>query len=613
MTLVTLRPLPAAVAAALTLAALLGSPPPVSAAGEVLVRGARVFTGEEVLERADVLLRDGVIAAVGPALEAPAGTDVVDGKGRTLLPGLIDCHVHAFGAALVDALAFGVTTELDMFTAHFEAARLRAEQKAGQARGRADLLSAGTLVTAPGGHGTQFGLPIPTLERPEDAADFVAARLAEGSDYIKIISEDGTNVGRPIPTLDRPTIAAVIAATRARGKLAVVHASTRERAMQALGDGAHGLVHIYYERAPDDAAARESADLEFTQLARERGAFVVPTLSVIEGISGRRAGARLAADDASEGLLSPMQRQTLEASFPPREAVAGQERLRHVLDRVARLERSGVPVLAGTDSPNPGTAHGISMHRELALLVEAGLSPAAALAAATSRPADAFGLSDRGRIAPGKKADLLLVEGNPLDDITRSDDIVAIWKDGERFDRPRHRNPDGSAAGGTKVPAGPVSTFDAGELDAVVGTWSPSTDAIAGGKSTVALELVPSGAAGTAGALRVSGEIASGFAFPWAGPFWNPGASPFQPVDASAAKTLSFWARGSGTVAVMVFSQKAGQAPRVEPVTLTAEWQRHALPLAGFGTDGSDLTALLFSGSGVGSFELWIDEVSLEP
>jgi imidazolonepropionase-like amidohydrolase len=584
---------------------------PLAAEGTV-VRNARVFTGDEMLERADVLFRDAVIVAVGQGLDAPDGAEVVDGSGKTLLPGLIDGHVHAFGAALLDALAFGVTTELDMFTAHAEAARLRAEQVSGKAAGRADIFSAGTLVTAPGGHGSQFGLPIPTLDRPEDAAEFVAARIAEGSDYIKIISEDGTNVGRPIPTLDRATIAAVIEAAHSHDKLAVAHASTRQRAFEALTDGADGLVHIYYERAPDDAAARESADLELARLAKERDAFVVPTLSVIEGISGRRAGARLVADEASRGSLSPMQRQTLEASFPPREAVSGEERLRHVLDRVARLERAGVPVLAGTDSPNPGTAHGISMHRELALLVEAGLSPASALAAATSRPADAFGLDDRGRIAAGKKADLLLVEGNPLADISLSGEIVAIWKDGKRFDRPRYGNADGSAASLPKVPTGVVSKFDGTELDAVVGTWSPSTDAIAGGKSTVSLELVAGGAAGSPGALRVIGEIASGFAFPWAGPSWNPGAAPFQAVDASTAMTLSFWARGAGTMSVMVFSRSAGQAPRVVPVELPAEWQRFALPLENFGTDGSDLTALLFSGTGLGAFEFLVDEVALE-
>ena len=92
-------------------------------------------------------------------------------------------------------------------------------------------------------------------------------------------------------------------------------------------------------------------------------------------------------------------------------------------------------ILAGTDVPNPGTAHGVSMHRELELLVQAGLTPQEALAAGTSRPADCFGLDDRGRIAPGLRADLLLVRGDPTTDILATRDIVAVLRSGVRVDR----------------------------------------------------------------------------------------------------------------------------------------------------------------------------------
>jgi imidazolonepropionase-like amidohydrolase len=95
-----------------------------------------------------------------------------------------------------------------------------------------------------------------------------------------------------------------------------------------------------------------------------------------------------------------------------------------------------VPILAGTDAPNPGTAHGVSIHREMELLVEAGLTPQQALAAATSVPARAFRLDDRGRIAPGLRADLVLAGGDPLKDITETRNIVRIWKGGKAVERP---------------------------------------------------------------------------------------------------------------------------------------------------------------------------------
>jgi imidazolonepropionase-like amidohydrolase len=97
---------------------------------------------------------------------------------------------------------------------------------------------------------------------------------------------------------------------------------------------------------------------------------------------------------------------------------------------VARLAGAGVPLLAGTDAGSPGTAHGASLHDELALLVQAGLTPGAALAAATGAPAAAFGLPDRGRIAPGLRADLVLVRGEPERDVTRTRAVQVVWRGG---------------------------------------------------------------------------------------------------------------------------------------------------------------------------------------
>ncbi len=107
--------------------------------------------------------------------------------------------------------------------------------------------------------------------------------------------------------------------------------------------------------------------------------------------------------------------------------------MQHAYQAVRLLHEAGVPILVGTDAPNPGTFYGVSMHRELELLVRAGLTPLEALAGATSRAAAAFDLEDRGRIAPGLRADLLLVEGDPTTDIMQSRDVSGIWKEGRRW------------------------------------------------------------------------------------------------------------------------------------------------------------------------------------
>jgi len=117
------------------------------------------------------------------------------------------------------------------------------------------------------------------------------------------------------------------------------------------------------------------------------------------------SGASLADDPRLAPYLTADEVQNLRRCFPHHEGV-----FQNALDAVRQLSRAGVPILAGTDAPNPGTAHGASLHRELELLVSAGLTPTQALAAATSVPARIFGLKDRGRIAPGLRADLLLVD-----------------------------------------------------------------------------------------------------------------------------------------------------------------------------------------------------------
>ena len=287
-------------------------------------------------------------------------------------------------------------------------------------------MSAGTLVTAPGGHGTEFGVRIPTLDRPGAALAFVDARILEGSDFIKIIYDDGAAMGYAFPALDKATLAAVVQAAHERHKMAVVHIGTRQGARDALDAGADGLAHIF-----GDAVA----DADFVALAHNRGAFVIPTLTVVASAAGATADAKaLASDKAFVGFTGREERRTLNASFP----LKGTSKV-HVdaaLRTTGLLHQAGVPLLAGTDAPNPGTAHGISLHQELDNLVRAGLSPGEALAAATSVPARVFGLGDRGRIAPGLRADLVLVDGDPTRDITATRRIAAIWKAGVAFARP---------------------------------------------------------------------------------------------------------------------------------------------------------------------------------
>jgi imidazolonepropionase-like amidohydrolase len=565
--------------------------------GAFVIRNVRVFDGEHTIPSTNVVVRNGEIASVGE--NAPPGIEVIDGAGRTLLPGLIDAHTHAFGDALQRALVFGVTTELDMFTDHNFAAAMRKEQSAGGAPGRADLYSAGTLVTAPGGHGTEYGLKIPTLTSPADAPAFVQARIAEGSDYIKIVYDSASSRPR-MPTIDLETMRATIAAAKRANKLAVVHIGARSSADEAIAAGASGLIHLFVNEAPGpDFAAR----------VRAAGAFVTPTLSVLESVTGVASGSTLADDPRLERFVNATERAALGASFPARPN--SPHDLRHGFAATKQLDEAGVPILAGTDAPNPGTAHGVSIHRELELLVQAGLSPERALAAATSVPARVYKLNDRGRVATGLRADLVLVAGDPTKDIKATRDIVHVWKRGVRAERPLADT--SSAAPGAVTTTGQVSNFDDGEPRVAFGSvWQTSTDSMMGGKSTASMKVIAGGANGTKGALEVSGTIDGAAPYPWAGAMFFPSATPMSPVNLSRFREIVFWARGDGNEhQLMVFATRLGNIPAAYSFTPGPEWREYAVPFSHFsGIDGSDLRGVLFSaGAKAGPFRFAIDDV----
>ena len=380
-----------------------------------------VFDGQKMQPPTNVIIEGDHIVRIGSGPD-PAGATVVDGRGKTLLPGLIDAHAHPFLAALKDALSFGVTTELDMLGIPEGAA----EAKKRASPDEADLRTAGYAVTAPGGHGTEYGFPTPTLKTAAEAQAFVDARIKEGSDFIKIIYDDGKSYGIHFNTISKETLRAAVTAAHKRGKLAVVHIATLQAARDAIDAGADALVHLFIDKSPDP---------EFGRFAAKHRVFVVPTLSVLASACGTN-GAALLEDHHLAPYIASWQRENLKRKFPKEPpATCGAP-----AETIKLLRAAGVPVLAGTDAPNPGTAHGVSLHGELERLVAAGLTPSEALAGATSLPAARFHLDDRGVIAPGKRADLLLVEGDPSKDITATRAIVGVWKAGVRLDRKRPKD-----------------------------------------------------------------------------------------------------------------------------------------------------------------------------
>jgi imidazolonepropionase-like amidohydrolase len=383
----------------------------------VRIGAVRVFDGRQVLHDRDVVVEDGVIQDVSDATGLPAD---VDGRGRTLLPGLVDSHVHLDphpDTALRHLIESGVTTALDMFSGGPSLSRIVAIRQA-DPPGLADVRTAGTGATAPGSLLEKLtGQPLPTVPNPAAAEAWVQARIREGADFIKIIYDE--REGGP---LGADTLRALINAAHAHGVLAVAHTLTERQAREAVAAGIDGLAHLVLG---DDVTP------DFGQFIADRDVFVIPTLIVLRAFCGYRPHEDLLGDHRLAGRMPP-------PPLPTRPADPTRNHLYHAaINALGQLAAAGGTLLAGTDTSLPTAAlgvfgYGATMHGELELLVAAGLSPTQALIAATSAPAEAFRLPDRGHIRRGMRADLLLVDGDPTSNIQDTRNITAVWKRGDR-------------------------------------------------------------------------------------------------------------------------------------------------------------------------------------
>lgn len=368
------------------------------------IANVRVFDGNTLGELATVMIEDAMISARAPA-DSTRSADVVDGGGGTLLPGLIDTHMHVDKASQLEASAsWGVTTVLDM--GNKDLSNLAALKKG---QGYPTLKSAGNPASAPNSvFVRKMGFSVSTtVTGPDDAARFVAERVAEGSDYIKILVEDPKIPGTK--ALDAKTVAALVVAAHHAHLMTVAHVVSADTMMTALRAGADVVTHTALTSDPGP---------EIEALLAERAVVLIPTLVMMQGVV-HAIGGKLAMR-----MLAP---------FVP----AVRLNYRHAESTVATFHRAGAVILAGTDSNDDlaapyQVAHGESLHEEMERLVAAGLAPAEALRGATSLAARTFGLTDRGVITPGRRADLLLIDGDPTQDISATRNIRGVWIAGRR-------------------------------------------------------------------------------------------------------------------------------------------------------------------------------------
>jgi len=408
----------AVVSAVLAIVFSLPTPKPVDAEREnsFIIGPVKLFDGEKWRDEKFIVVQDGWItelAMTRPQIDLPYR----ETQGEVLIPGLIDAHVHVWGDALAQSLDFGVTTVIDMFGDPSFLQQHKAARAETQQAKNSDIFGAGYLVTAPNGHGTQYGISVPTLNAPSAVPEAVAERLDSGSDFIKIVYTHADAVYQHAPSISYAELEATVKTAHQAQQLAVVHVADHASAMDAVKAGADGLVHSFFDRPASD---------ELVQLMRTKGTFIIPTMALYEGmLRGELNETLLTAENIK---LSASAQASLNQSFGNTHFPA------HFYDNLLltteRLYEAGVPILAGSDAPNPSTAHGWSLLVELEMLQRAGLPLEAVLHTATAAPAQAFALPYQGRIAEGMKADLLLLDAEATTDLRELLHPLAVWKNG---------------------------------------------------------------------------------------------------------------------------------------------------------------------------------------
>lgn len=424
-----------------------GVPPEVGCDACTTFVGAQLFDGQALFEGALVIEGARIIEVVRGEVQVALGAQV-DARGKSILPGMFDMHVHTPAASG----PYGFRSEQDFFQPHFKAMlrsgvtsyldlgtsqRVIFEHRArifeGEQMGPR-LFAAGPMLTPTGGHPCTSGGPAGDacifIDRPEDAQK-MEALLLESPNVIKVIIESGV-LGRPLPQLNMESLQSIVQRARAAGIVVIAHVSEAEDMRLALDVGIDAFAHMPGEDLIPEALAQRLAQEEAT---------IVSTLAVYENLRALAHGT-LPLDDPTLPLDVP--EEVLAALTDPAYIQSLQTpsfqswtdgTLRNVEQNFQACLQAGVRFAAGTDAGNPATFHGLALHRELQKYVELGMSIPAALQTATSNAADLLGEDQLGRLVPGAKADLVLVEGLIGENISNLNNVSAVYRAGVALDR----------------------------------------------------------------------------------------------------------------------------------------------------------------------------------
>ena len=378
-------------------------------------------TGAAPIQNAVVLVRGGRIAAVGPRAEValPTGTPQVDVTGKYVLPGLWDMHAHyeqvEWGPIY---LAAGVTTARDVGNELDFIAGVRQAIASGRGLGPRLLLAG--LIDGKG----PYAAGIMQAATPEEGTAMVRQYHDAGFDQIKIYS-----------SVTLPVLGAITRAAHGYGMTVTGHIPEGLTVYQGVDSGMDQVNHISYiyrmvrpNGAPFDLAGAAT---------RQAIAFLVahhtvldPTVALMELLSHPARQPATEFEPGAAKVAPELADPLAHTGVPPDREAAAAERLRDFLQLIGALHKAGVPIVAGTDQAVPG----YSLHREIELYAQAGFTPLEAIQAATLVPARVMGLErEVGSVTAGKRADLIVVDADPLQSVANLRRISLVVTNGRRF------------------------------------------------------------------------------------------------------------------------------------------------------------------------------------
>lgn len=544
----------------------------------LILEHVRYFDGEKLVETPELHIRNGMITSLR-AVQTSGPVKRMSVQGKYIIPGLADAHVHLGGSPaypfvfvqpllnLNSSLLCGVTTNVDLFMAEVHMNTLREAAYASPERyGR--LLTAGPILTAPGGHGTEYGVPTRTITSVDEAHRYAGEVIAAGADLLKVCYEAETH---PDHTLSEEMVRAIVETAHSKGKKVVVHINSAREALDCIRAGVDGLAHI-----PVDALT--DADVA---VIKKSGVFVIPTMvvytSVFEGHTADYMTDPLLWKTAQTEYLERFSKEATKPISLPDSYFSRflKEHPPAFRENLRKLIAAGVPIVAGTDAGNYAVFYGYSLLWELQQYCDAGMTPAAALHSATGAFALLFPDIHTGRIAPNYDANLVVLNSNPLENIAAMRDIDVVLHRGERAQKIEQPKP-ADVVGGTFDPA--VFNVDAqSALPTSVGIYS---DSVMGGASRINVTSMPKDGNPADRYIAARGSVVLKGMMGFAGVQIS--LHNDEPADLTAYDGISFEVRGNGETYTLKIVSNLVQDYNyhAKEFKTTGEWQTIKIPFS---------------------------------